>query len=63
LAVFQHLPQSNCKRCGPPNCFTFVLQVATDQAGLEACPALAERQHAQHLAALQAMLIDIRSEV
>ena len=63
MAIFQHLPQSNCKRCGLPTCFTFALQLAAAQLELEACPALSEPEWAQHLEALQATLIDTRTEV
>jgi ArsR family metal-binding transcriptional regulator len=63
MAVFRHLPQSNCKRCGLPTCFTFALQLAAAQVELPACPALSEPEWAQHLEALQAMLTDTRTEV
>jgi len=63
MAVFQHLPQSNCKRCDLPTCFTFALQLVAAQVELQVCPALLEPEWAQHLEALQAMLSDTRTEV
>jgi acetyl-CoA decarbonylase/synthase complex subunit gamma len=63
MAVFQHLPQSNCKRCGLPTCFTFALQLAAAQVELNSCPILSEPESALHREALQAMLIDTRTEV
>ena len=63
MAIFQHLPQSNCKRCGLPTCFTFALQLAAAQVDLDSCPMLSEPEFALHREALHAMLIDTRTEV
>lgn len=58
MALFKLLPQTNCKQCGEPTCFTFALKLAAAQKKLVACPSLAEPQYATNLAALEAMLID-----
>ena len=58
MAVFKLLPQTNCKRCGEPTCFTFALKLAASQKKIEDCPPLSEPQHAEHLAALQAIVIE-----
>jgi ArsR family metal-binding transcriptional regulator len=63
MAIFRHLPQSSCRRCGLPTCFTFALQLTAAQVELPACPVLSEPEWAQHLRELQAMLIDTRSEI
>ena len=58
MAVFKLLPQTNCKRCGEPTCFTFALKLAASQKKIADCPPLAEPQHAERLAALQAIVIE-----
>jgi ArsR family metal-binding transcriptional regulator len=63
MAIFRHLPQTNCKRCGLPTCFTFALQLAAAQVELDGCPALSEPEWAQRFEALQPILIDTRSDV
>jgi ArsR family metal-binding transcriptional regulator len=58
MAIYQHLPQTNCKRCGSPTCFTFALRLAAAQVGLEACPVLQEPGQAKQLAAVVAMVVE-----
>lgn len=58
MAVYQQLPQTNCKQCGEPTCFTFALKLAASQKKIADCPLLAEPLYANNLAALQAMVID-----
>jgi ArsR family metal-binding transcriptional regulator len=58
MAVFKLLPQTNCKRCGEPTCFTFALKLAASQKKIADCPPLSESQHAERLAALQAIVIE-----
>ena len=58
LAVFKLLPQTNCKKCSEPSCFSFALKLVAAQKKLEDCPWLAEPQHAEKLAALQEIVID-----
>jgi ArsR family metal-binding transcriptional regulator len=61
MAVFQHLPQTNCKRCGSPTCFTFALRLAAAQVDLETCPALFEPGQQPNLVVLRSLLIDAPS--
>ncbi len=61
MAVFKLLPQTNCKRCGEPTCFTFALKLAASQKKIEDCPSLSEPQYAERLAALQAIVIEAPS--
>ena len=58
MAVFKLLPQTNCKQCGEPTCFTFALKLAASQKKIADCPPLSEPQHAGRLAALQAIVIE-----
>jgi len=59
MAVFEHLPHTNCKRCGSPTCFTFALRLAAAQVGVESCTPLLEAGSAGNLEALRAMLPDM----
>ncbi len=58
MAVFKLLPQTNCKQCGEPTCFTFALKLAASQKKIADCPPLSEPQYADRLAALQAIVIE-----
>ena len=58
MAVFKLLPQTNCKRCGEPTCFTFALKLAASQKKTEDCPPLAEPQYAERLTELQAIIVE-----
>jgi ArsR family metal-binding transcriptional regulator len=58
MAIFKLLPQTNCKRCGEPTCFTFALKLAASQKKIVDCPPLSEPQHTERLAALQTIVIE-----
>jgi len=58
MAIYKLLPQTNCKQCGEPTCYTFALKLAVSQRMLEACPVLFEPPYADQLAALQEVIID-----
>jgi ArsR family metal-binding transcriptional regulator len=58
MAIYKLLPQTNCKQCGEPTCFTFALKLAASQQQIADCPPLFEPQHAEKLAALQTMVIE-----
>lgn len=58
LAVYKLLPQTNCKQCGEPTCYTFAIKLAAAQKQIAACKPLAEPQYAEKLAALQAIVIE-----
>lgn len=58
MAMYKLLPQTNCKRCGEPTCFTFALKLAASQKKSADCPPLFEPQYAEKLAALQAIVIE-----
>lgn len=58
MAIFKLLPQTNCKQCGEPTCYTFALKLAASQKKLADCPPLFEPQYAEELAALKEIVID-----
>jgi ArsR family metal-binding transcriptional regulator len=58
MAIFKLLPQTNCKQCGEPTCYTFSLKLAVSQKKLVDCPAMGESQYAEKRRGLEAILID-----
>jgi ArsR family metal-binding transcriptional regulator len=58
MDVYKLLPQTNCKQCGRPTCYTFALKLVASQKRLEDCPLLFEPQYADRLATLQDRVID-----
>ena len=58
MTVYKLLPQTNCKQCGEPTCYSFAIKLTVSQKKLADCPPLAEPQHAEKRAALQAVVID-----
>jgi ArsR family metal-binding transcriptional regulator len=58
MVVYKLLPQTNCKQCGEPTCFTFALKLAAAQKEIGDCPPLSEPQYADKRAALQAIVIE-----
>ena len=58
MAIYKLLPQTNCKRCGEPTCYTFALKLATSQRTLADCPPLAEPQYADKRSGLEAIIIE-----
>ena len=59
MAVYKLLPQSNCKECGQPTCWTFALKLVASQKAIEDCPRLLQPQDAEKLAALREIVIVI----
>jgi ArsR family metal-binding transcriptional regulator len=58
MAVYKLLPQTNCKQCGEPTCYTFALKLSASQRKLADCPPLFEPQYAEKRAALEAIVIE-----
>ena len=52
MAIYKLLPNTNCKKCGEPTCYTFALRISTSQKHLADCPPLSEPQYAEKRAAL-----------
>jgi ArsR family metal-binding transcriptional regulator len=57
LAVYQQLPNTNCRACGHPTCFTFALKLVAREATLDDCPDLSAPAWAGQRARLEAMLL------
>jgi ArsR family metal-binding transcriptional regulator len=58
MAIYKLLPNTNCKQCGEPTCFSFALKLTASQNKLADCPPLAEPQYSDKLTALQEIIID-----
>jgi ArsR family metal-binding transcriptional regulator len=58
MAIYKLLPNTNCKQCSEPTCFSFALKLAASQRSLADCPPLAESQYANKLAALEEIVIE-----
>ena len=58
MAIYKLLPNTNCKQCGEPTCYTFALRLSTAQKKLSDCPLLFESQYDEKLSALQEIVID-----
>ena len=58
MAIYKLLPNTNCKQCGEPTCYTFALKLAASQKKLGDCPPLAEPQYAEKLAAMEEIIIE-----
>ncbi len=58
MAIFKLLPQTNCKQCGEPTCYTFALKLAAAQKKLSNCLPLVEHQYAERWAALEKIVIN-----
>jgi ArsR family metal-binding transcriptional regulator len=58
MAIYKLLPNTNCKQCGEPTCYSFGLKLAVSQKKLGDCPPLFESQNADKLTALQEIVID-----
>jgi ArsR family metal-binding transcriptional regulator len=58
MTVYKLLPQTNCKQCGEPTCYSFAIKLTVSQKKLADCPPLAEPPHAEKRATLQDLVID-----
>ena len=58
MAIYKLLPQTNCKQCSEPTCYSFALKLTASQKKLADCPPLAELQCADKLAALEQIVIE-----
>jgi ArsR family metal-binding transcriptional regulator len=58
MTIFKLLPQTNCKQCGEPTCYTFALKLAVSQKHLSDCPPLAESKYVEQRLGLEAIIID-----
>ena len=58
MAIYKLLPNTNCKQCGEPTCYSFALKLAASQKKLADCPQLLEPQFADKLKALGEILVE-----
>lgn len=61
MVLFRLLPQTNCRACGEPTCFSFALKLAAAQKAPADCPPLHEPEHAEQLAMLESLLPEARA--
>jgi ArsR family metal-binding transcriptional regulator len=57
LAVYKELPNTNCRVCGHPTCFTFALKLVAREATVDDCPDLSAPEWADQRARLEGMLL------
>ncbi len=58
MTVYKLLPQTNCKQCGEPTCYSFAIKLVASQKKLVNCAPLYEPAYAEKLADLQDLVID-----
>jgi ArsR family metal-binding transcriptional regulator len=58
MAIYKLLPNTNCKKCGEPTCYSFALKLTASQRKLADCPPLFASQYADKLAALEEIIIE-----
>lgn len=58
MAIYKLLPNTNCKQCGEPTCFSFALKLTASQKKLADCPPLLKPQYAEKRAALDEIIIE-----
>lgn len=46
MAIYQHLPRSNCRECGEATCMAFAFGLSQGKNTVEECPALTSVQRA-----------------
>lgn len=61
MAVYKLLPNTNCKQCGEPTCFTFALKLTVSQMKIADCPQLFKPQYSDQLESLQDMIVEAPS--
>ncbi len=61
MAIYKLLPQTNCKQCGEPTCYTFALKLSAARMQLSDCPPIFSPPYIEKLAALEAIVVDAPS--
>lgn len=62
MAIYKLLPNTNCRQCGEPTCFSFALKLAASLKRIAECAPLLETQCAGNLAALEAIINNAPAE-
>ncbi len=58
MTVYKLLPQTNCRQCGEPTCYSFAIKLVASQKKLAECPPLYEPAYAEKLADLPDLVIE-----
>ncbi len=58
MAIYKLLPNTNCKQCGEPTCYSFALKLTASHKKISDCPPLAEPQYAEKRAALGGLVTE-----
>ena len=58
LDIYKLLPQTNCRACGQPTCYTFALKLTAGQVKLSDCPEIQEPEYAGQWAQLRGMVVE-----
>jgi ArsR family metal-binding transcriptional regulator len=58
MAIYKLLPNTNCKQCGEPTCYSFALKLAASQKKIADCPPLADPHYADKRTALEEIVFD-----
>ncbi len=58
MAIYKLLPNTNCRQCGEPTCYTFALKLAASQKKLGDCPPLAEPEFSEMRAGLEVIVFE-----
>jgi ArsR family metal-binding transcriptional regulator len=58
MAIYKLLPNTNCKQCGEPTCYSFALKLTASHKKISDCPPLAEPQYAEKRAALEGLVTE-----
>lgn len=57
MAIYKLLPNTNCKKCGEPTCYSFALKLAASKKKLVDCPNLGEPDYEDKFTALKEMVL------
>ena len=57
IAIYKLLPNTNCRQCGEPTCYSFALKLSVSQKKLADCPPLFEPQYAEKRIAMEEIVI------
>ena len=56
MAIYQLLPQTNCKQCNEASCWIFAAKLSTSQKTVADCPFLFEVEYTEQRTALEEMI-------
>jgi ArsR family metal-binding transcriptional regulator len=58
MVVYRLLPQTNCKQCGEPTCYSFAIKLVASQKRLTDCAPVYEPPYAEKLVVLKDLIVD-----